>query len=265
MQPRHLRRAYRSLASGALALAAILPLTHHPYAAHAASGRHLSQHALRTTVHGRAAAIDNTDIVIVSDENTVSSDILTDDTLQALQLDDASGVVQGLRRGLDVNFVDAYGNTLLMLAARDDSRQSAAILINAGAKLYLRNVFGDDALLLATFAGHEAIVDMLLAKDAIAEANPRGWTPLHYAAFAGHLRLVNKFLALGGEVNATTQSGTTPLMAAAMKGHIDVVRSLLNAGADTGLRDSKDLSASDHALAHANTDIAELIAKRVVK
>ncbi len=192
---------------------------------------------------------------------------IVDDTLQALQLDDASSVAQGLKRGLDVNFVDAYGNTLLMLAARDDSRQSAAILINAGAKLYLRNVFGDDALLLATFAGHEAIVDMLLAKGAIAEANPRGWTPLHYAAFAGRLRLVNKFLALGGDVNvnATTQSGTSPLMAAAMKGHIDVVRSLLNAGADTELRDSKDLSASDHALAHANTDIAELIAKRVVK
>jgi ankyrin repeat protein len=186
---------------------------------------------------------------------------IVDDTLQALQLDNASGVIHGLKRGLDVNFVDAYGNTLLMLAAREDSPKSAAVLIDAGAKLYLRNVFGDDALLLATFAGHEAIVDILLAKGAIAEANPRGWTPLHYAAFAGHLGLVNKFLASGADINAITQSGMTPLIAAAMKGHIDVVRSLLNAGADTELRDSKEMSASDHALAHANTDIAELIAQ----
>ena len=33
---------------------------------------------------------------------------IVDDTLQSLQLDDASGVAQGLKRGLDVNFVDAY-------------------------------------------------------------------------------------------------------------------------------------------------------------
>jgi ankyrin repeat protein len=190
---------------------------------------------------------------------------IVDDTLQSLQLDDASGVAQGLKRGLDVNFVDSQGNTLLMLAAREDSRESAAILIGAGAKLYLRNAYGDDALLLATFAGHEAIVDMLLAKGATLEANPHGWTPLHYAAFAGHLRLVNKFLALGAKIDAVTQSGMTSLMAAAMKGHMDVVRSLLTAGADPALRDSNNMSASDHALAHANTDIAELLTGRQKK
>ena len=185
---------------------------------------------------------------------------IVDDALQSIQLDNASGVVEGLKRGLDVNFVDSQGNTLLMIAAREDSRESAAILIGAGAKLYLRNAYGDNALLLATFAGHEAIVDMLLANGATMEANPQGWTPLHYAAYAGHLGLVNKFLALGAKIDTVTQSGMTPLMAAAMKGHLDVVRSLLNAGADIALRDSNNMSASDHALAHANTDIAELLA-----
>ena len=186
---------------------------------------------------------------------------IVDDALQALQLDNAAGVEEGLKRGLDVNFVDSSGNSLLMLAAREGSPKSAAVLINAGAKLYLRNAYGDDALLLATFAGHEAIVDMLLAKGASLGANRSGWTPLHYAAYTGHARLVKKFLALGSPVNAATQSGLTPLMVAAMNGHLELVKILLQQGADPTLRDQNNMSASDYALAHKNTDIAELLGK----
>lgn len=184
---------------------------------------------------------------------------IVDDTLQAIKLDDAAGVMEGLQRGLDVNFVDEDGNSLLMLAARDGSTQSTAMLINAGAKTYLNNAYGDDALLLATFGGHEAIVDMLLAKRASLGANPRGWTPLHYAAFAGHAHLVSKFLALGIPINSVTDNGLTALMLASMNGHIDVVRILLMHKADMEVRDTNNLSAADHALAGGNSDIAALL------
>lgn len=184
---------------------------------------------------------------------------IVDDTLQAIKLDDAEGVMEGLQRGLDVNFVDEDGNSLLMLAARDGSTQSAATLINAGAKTYLSNAYGDDALLLATFGGHEAIVDMLLAKRASLGANPRGWTPLHYAAFAGHVHLVHKFLALGAQINGATDNGLTALMLASMNGHIDVVRSLLMHKVDMEVRDTNNLTAADHARAGGNSDIAALL------
>lgn len=184
---------------------------------------------------------------------------IVDDTLQAIKLDDAAGVMAGLQRGLDVNFVDDDGNSLLILAARDGSTQSAAILINAGAKTYLSNAYGDDALLLATFGGHEAIVDILLAKRASLETNPHGWTPLHYAAYAGHIHLVNKFLALGAQINGATDNGLTALMLASKNGHIDVVRTLLMHKADIEMRDGNKLSAADHALAGGNSDIAALL------
>ena len=182
---------------------------------------------------------------------------IVDDTLQSIKTGDIGGIALGLRRGVDVNYADPDGNTLLMLAARSGSVEAVALLINAGAKVFPSNAFGDTALLLASFAGNEPIVDILLSKGGSLGASSRGWAPLHYAAFAGHLRLVNKFLDLGGNINATTEIALTPLMIAAMNGHLDIVKTLLKRGADATLRDGHERNARDHALARGNTTIAE--------
>lgn len=187
---------------------------------------------------------------------------IIDDALKAVQLDNASELKTQIKRGLDVNYADSTGYSLLMLAARSGSKNTAALLLENGARVYPRNSYGDDALLLASFAGQEAIVDMLLARGARAEPNKAGWTPLHYAAFIGDLALVNKFLGLGADINGTAGSGLTPLMLAAIHGHTEVVRQLLNKGADTGLRDANGKDAVEHALAKSNTDIAQLIRSR---
>ncbi len=184
---------------------------------------------------------------------------IVDDTLQAVKLDDAAGVMEGLQRGMEVNFVDDEGNSLLMIAAREGSTQVSAILLNYGAKTFLNNAYGDNALLLATFAGHEAIVDMLLAKHASLGANPHGWTPLHYAAYAGHSHLIAKFVAFGANINSATDNGLTALMLASMNGHIEVVHTLLLNKADIELRDANNRTAADHAFAGSNTIIAHLL------
>ena len=185
---------------------------------------------------------------------------IVDDARQSIQLDDVSGVKDDLLRGLDVNFVDEDGNSLLMLAAKEGSTKSAALLLGAGARIHLNNAVGDSALLLATFWGHEGIVDLLLARQASLGANPRGWTPLHYAAYAGHTRIASKFLSHGADVNSVTANGLSSLMLAAKNGHDDVVKVLLNNKADTALRDDNKLNAIDHALASNNTNIARFIA-----
>lgn len=190
---------------------------------------------------------------------------IVDDTLQAMNLGDTQGIAQGLRRGMDVNYADADGNTLLMLAARSGHTEAVALLINAGAKVYLSNNFGDTALLLASFGGYENVVNMLLAKGGSLGANPKGWTPLHYAAFAGHERLVKQFLDRGSKINAATQIGLTPLMVAAMNGHLAIVQDLLKRGADPVLRDDNERSALDHAQARGNTSIAEILSQASTK
>lgn len=191
----------------------------------------------------------------------VSAGNVVDDTLQSINVDDVRGIAEGLRRGLDVNYADADGNTLLMLVARDGSVKATELLLNAGAKVYPSNVFGETALMLATYAGHEPVVDMLLAKGADAAANPGGWTALHYAAFTGRIRLANKFIGLGNIVDVKTRNQLTPLMVAAMNGHLDIVQTLLKNGADSTLRDTNNLSAYDHAMARANTIIAGVLAR----
>ena len=201
----------------------------------------------------------NTLITLLLAASQAQAGEIVDDTRQAIKLDYAAGVLEGLQRGLDINFVDDNGDSLLMLAAQEGSTRSTAILLNAGAKTFFRNAFGDDALLLATFWGHVEIVDMLLAKRANLGANPRGWTPLHYAAYAGHAHLAQKFLALGAQTNSATDNGLTALMLASKNGHIDVVRILLMHKADVTLRDENKLSAVDHALASNNSDIASLL------
>ena len=55
--------------------------------------------------------------------------------------------------------------------------------------------------------------------------------PLHAAAFAGTVSLIEALLAAGANVNAETDHGITPLHEAAFAGHPAAVRALLAAGA----------------------------------
>lgn len=199
-------------------------------------------------------------LLFISGVGSCNAGEIVDDTLQSINVGDVNGVSEGIRRGLDVNFADQDGNTLLMLAARSGNAEIVALLLNAGARVYPHNVFGDTALLVATFGGYEQVVDMLLAKGGDLGANPQGWTPLHYAAFAGHAHMVNKYIYLGSKVNATTDVDLTPLMVSAMNGHLAVVKILLSHGADPNLHDANDKSAYDHAIARGNTEIAKLLA-----
>mmetsp|Transcript_28131 Transcript_28131/g.72942 ORF Transcript_28131/g.72942 Transcript_28131/m.72942 type:complete len:185 (-) Transcript_28131:169-723(-) len=66
-----------------------------------------------------------------------------------------------------------------------------------------------------------------------------GYTPLHYAARAGHVAGVRLLLDAGSDVNrATTAGHATPLHRAAYMGHAEVVRLLLKGGANAKAQDT---------------------------
>ena len=180
-----------------------------------------------------------------------------EDSLSSARLGDTRQLSTLLARGIDPDTVDAQGNSLLILAAREGHTDTVASLLQYRAKLGWRNLAGDSALMLAVLKGHEAVVDLLLEAGAPVEHD--GWAPLHYAAFEGRLAILDKLLARGAKIDALTPNRATALMLAARNGHIDTVRRLLRAGADTALKNDRGLTAAEWARTQGNTDIADLI------
>lgn len=58
------------------------------------------------------------------------------------------------------------------------------------------------------------------------------WTPLHHAAYAGHLEMIELLLEAGAHVDAPALNGGTPLMRAIQSSRPSCVGALLKAGAN---------------------------------
>ncbi|MDR3055492.1 MAG: ankyrin repeat domain-containing protein [Zoogloeaceae bacterium] len=186
-----------------------------------------------------------------------------DEMMTAVKLGDRSAVVELLNRGMDVNTSDIEGNTLLMLAARENHPELVALFIGQRAKINARNMHGDSALRLAAYAGRLVIVQRLV--EAGAQIEMEGWTPLIYAAFNGHTEVVEYLLAQGANLNAVSESGMTALMAAARGGYTDLAKRLVTLGADINLKDSNGRTALDWATRTRNTTIADFLRAQEAK
>jgi ankyrin repeat protein len=78
-----------------------------------------------------------------------------------------------------------------------------------------------------------AVRDMLVRDEGLLEAkNAGGSTPLHTAAQAGQLEVVEVLVAEGARVDSGDNENTTPLGVAALGGHLEVVDFLIARGAD---------------------------------
>lgn len=181
-----------------------------------------------------------------------------DDIFNAAKLGDAAEVAQLVKQGMDVNSSDPNGNTLLILAVREEQPKVVSELLKQrGIKLNARNSSGDSALMLASLRGFAGIAQQLLEAGAAFEH--AGWNPLLYAAFEGRLAIVNMLLEKGANPNVLAPNRTTPLMFAARNGHEDVVRVLLQAGANIDWKNDQNENAESWAAKSRNTDIVELI------
>lgn len=178
-----------------------------------------------------------------------------EDMLTALKSDDTGAAIALLNRGVDVNTVDIMGNTLLMLAVRENNEQLLEQLILRRARLNVRNRDGDTAVRMAAFGGKLTFVQRLV--EAGAEVNMYGWSPLSYAAFNGHAAIVEYLLKRGAEINATTENGFTALLIAARNGHLSVVDVLLKQQADPNIASESGETALDWAERTNNSEIAQ--------
>jgi hypothetical protein len=124
-----------------------------------------------------------------------------EDMEEALISGNTPWAIQLINRGMDVNSVDAAGNTLLMQTVQRDNMDFFDYLLKRRARLNTRNRNGETALSLAAYQGKLPFVKRLV--EAGADVNLYGWPPLIYAAFNGHAAVVDYLLKKGAEINAT--------------------------------------------------------------
>ncbi|MBM3386575.1 MAG: ankyrin repeat domain-containing protein [Betaproteobacteria bacterium] len=191
----------------------------------------------------------------------ISSSVLAGaykDFFHAIQIDNARDVQRLLERGFDPNTLSEEGVPGLLKATQEHSFKVAEVLLDhPKTAVDPRSERNESPLMLAALRGQETLVHKLVARGA--EVNKSGWTPLHYAATAGHTRICAFLIGAQAEVDAGSPNGTTPLMMAAQYGHAGTVKLLLESGADPAIRNAQGLSALEFARRAGRADSADLI------
>ncbi len=114
----------------------------------------------------------------------------------------------------------------------------------------------------AAWNGHLAAVQTLLKAGADSNRSAEGYTPLHAAAWQGHQPIVAVLIAAGAKINAQDADGSTPLHKAAWRGHREIAAALLAAGADAALKDTDGFTATDKARSAKRDAVVGLLATR---
>jgi ankyrin repeat protein len=185
-----------------------------------------------------------------------------DDYFHAIKTDDTRMLTTLLLRGMDPNTVGPDGLPGLVLAARDGSLKSASLLLSQNkTKIEARSLQDESALMMASLNGYEELAKALIAKGA--DVNKTGWTPLHYAATKGHIRIIKLLLEKFAYIDAESPNKSTPLMMAAMYGTFDSLKLLIDEGADVLLKNDLNLTALDFARQANRSDSAALLLKAV--
>lgn len=134
----------------------------------------------------------------------------------------------------DVNIIDNHGRTALISAIRMRQLDVAELLIKTGnADVSIADDYGRTALRAASEGGHPKVVKLLLETENVKlnETGYRDRTVLLTACEQGHSEVVELFLKTGRvDVNMTGSHGRTALLAASEGGYSKVVHLLLETG-----------------------------------
>ena len=133
-----------------------------------------------------------------------------------------------IQAGADVNAVNAWQETPIVLAAGKGLNHSVDLLIKSAADVNAVDISGCTALVNASREGHEHSVDSLIQAGAdVNRKTVKGDTPLLLATTNGHNKCLELLINSGADANITDVHGRTSLMIAAHRGHADCLKLLL--------------------------------------
>ncbi|XP_035693855.1 ankyrin-2-like [Branchiostoma floridae] len=159
-----------------------------------------------------------------------------------------------LKAGAYVSSMDWFEATPLRKAASGGHLGVSELLLKAGARV--DSWIKHELLHAAAEKGNAVVVELLLKTGTVFELllktgtqvdsrNKREATPLHEAAYGGHVDVVELLLKAGARVDITDRRKATPLHEATSGGHVDVVELLLKAGARVDITDKNGRTPKD--------------------
>jgi ankyrin repeat protein len=101
-------------------------------------------------------------------------------------------------------------------------------------------------------------------RDFVNMPDEAGYTPLHYAAYFGHLEAARYLVSIGADVAAVSMDPlrNQPLHAAATSGHHEIVRLLLDQGADPRAEQSGQWTALHGAAEKGHAAVVSVLLER---
>jgi cytohesin len=101
-------------------------------------------------------------------------------------------------------------------------------------------------------------------RDFVDMPDDGGYTPLHYAAYFGHLEAARYLISIGADVASVSMDPlrNQPLHAAAASGYAEIVRLLLDSGADPRAEQSGRWTALHGAAERGHRAVVELLLER---
>ena len=171
----------------------------------------------------------------------------------------AQGTVDELRVLLQKNpqgitEQDDLGFTPLHCAAAAGRKDTAEMLISAGANTDVADSVDLHALEWAAFAGHLPVVELLVGKGAI-DTN----AALFLAAEQAQNTVARFLLEHGADPNAHFQGTATALHTAASRGNVELARLLLEHGARVNPVEQNNSTPLDYAISGNSKEMAELL------
>jgi len=159
---------------------------------------------------------------------------------------------------------DVNGEALYQAVTDDDTQVLSALLF---AGLDINEPFGDlqrTALHQAAHLNHSASISLLLRHNASTTLeDSKGDTPLHLAAWSGHVEALAALLAHGADIDwLSGRDGYSPLWCAISASHIDAARLLLKHGARVSLRSGNGLMPLHQAAVTGQSAMCELLLER---
>jgi uncharacterized protein len=149
---------------------------------------------------------------------------------KALDTQKSDAFTQLFQHGLNPNARNQEGQKLLHIAVKKSDATSARLLLKQGAEVDGLNKYGETPLMLAAIQGQLEMVKLLHRYGAL--INPAtDWSPLCYGASGGFIPVIEFLIQNGADLDHKCINDITPLMMAIRQEKSQAALYLLNQGA----------------------------------